>query len=722
MKNDFLLEVGCENLPSRYLPGAVSQLEKLFGDGLMSERIPFDGIEALGTPNRLIVRVFGITGKQAATEERIIGPPARAGLSPEGRYTRAAEGFAKSQGVPVDSLSKIETERGTYLAVVRRIRGRSTGVVLEERIPSWLGSVRFPKAMRWDGSGVSFARPVRWIVALLGGRLIRFHFGPLVSGRETRLSLYSEASVRVAGVEDYFMLMRKTGIILDPSARRRAVESAARRMAARTGGRLVEDEELVDIVANLVESPVAMAGTFGESFLALPREVVVTALKSHQRYFSIEDERGMLLPRFIAFADGARRNKREILQGYERVLHARLADAEFYYREDTARPLEEMARKLGAIVWLEGMGTLAQKADRIGMLARWLFNALGAGHADAVDRLTRAALLAKADLASEMVKDGKEFTLLQGYMGREYARSCGEDGEVAEAIFEHYLPRFAGDRLPETYTGTLLSLADKLDTIVGCFIAGFAPSGSQDPYALRRHALGILRITLEKGVSVPLPPAIREGLSLYEAEGLVDSKRMTQLAADVFAFFAQRFNTMLRGRGVDYDLVNAILATPWEIPPVVADMVGELQAMRRNDTLNDLVLAMKRIANIIPRTVKEKLGHERRDRGLELVEACAERREEELGFQSALFEQEAESALHGAVAGTSSRMLELERSGELSRTFAVLSSLVPPINRYFEDVLVNCEDELLKTNRISFLASIFRIITLYCDFSSIAGE
>ncbi len=722
VKGDFLLEVGCENLPSGYLPGALAQLGELFGDGLAAERIPIGGMRVLGTPNRLVVHITGLSDRQEAAEERIIGPPASVGLSPEGRYTKAAEGFAKSQGVSVKRLSAVETEKGAYLAVTRRVRGRDSGAVLKERIPQWIGSVRFPKTMRWDGSGVSFARPVRWIMALVDDRVLRFAYGSLVSGRETRLSLYREASVRVADVEEYFTIMRSSGVILDPSERKMAVGARARRMAARAGGRLVDDDELVGVVANLLESPVAMMGSFSDSFLSLPREVIVTALKSHQRYFSVEDEKGALSARFIAFADGAKLNKRGILKGYERVLQARLADAEFYYREDTARPLAEMAQKLDAIVWLEGMGTLAQKAERLEKLTGWLHSRITGGEAEAAERLVMAARLAKADLASEMVKDGKEFTLLQGYIGREYAFHSGEDDEVAEAIFEHYLPRFAGDELPRTYTGTVLSLADKLDTVTGCFIAGFAPSGSQDPYALRRHVLGILRIAVEKGVSVPLPAAIGESLSLYAGENLVDRSRIPELAVSVTDFFTQRFNTILRNSGFDYDLVNAILASPWEIPILARDMVGELQRMRETGALNDLVLAMKRVANIIPRRIRETLGVARRDRGIAYIGLLAGRREEELGFQSSLFREEAETALYDAVSSSSAKMIELERSGELVSVFAILASLAPPINRYFDDVLVNCEDEALRKNRISFLSMIYNYISVYCDFSNITGE
>jgi glycyl-tRNA synthetase beta chain len=722
VKSDFLLEVGCENLPSGYLPGALAQLGELFGDGLDAERIPFGEMHVLGTPNRLVVHVTGLSDRQEAAEERVIGPPATVGISPDGRYTKAAEGFAKSQRVSVKRLSTVETEKGAYLAVTRRIRGRSAAAVLKERIPHWLGSMRFPKAMRWDGSGVSFARPVRWIVVLLDDHVLRFTYGSLVSGRETRLSLYREASVRVATVEEYFTIMRSNGVILDPSERKRAVGARARRIAARTGGRLVDDEELVGIVANLLESPVAMMGTFSDSFLTLPREVIITALKSHQRYFSVEDERGNLSARFIAFADGAKRNKQGILKGYERVLQARLADAEFYYREDTARPLAEMARKLDTIVWLEGMGTLAQKEERLEKLACWLHSRIADGEAKAAGRLVRAAHLAKADLASEMVKDGKEFTLLQGYIGREYAFHSGEDDEVAEAIFEHYLPRFAGDELPGTYTGTVLSLADKLDTVTGCFIAGFVPSGSQDPYALRRHVLGILRIAVEKVVPVPLPAAIDESLSLYAGESLVERRRIPELAVSIRDFFAQRLNTILRSSSFDYDLVNAILASPWEIPSLAHDMVEELQRMRETGVLTDLVLAMKRVANIIPRRIKETLGVDRRDQGLAYIELLAGRKEEELGFQSSLFREDAEVALYDAVSSSSAKMIELEHSGELAPAFGILAYLVPLINRYFNDVLVNCEDEALRKNRISFLSIIYRYISVYCDFSSIAGE
>ncbi|HER44037.1 MAG TPA: glycine--tRNA ligase subunit beta, partial [Candidatus Eisenbacteria bacterium] len=501
-------------------------------------------------------------------EERIVGPPASVALADGGGYTKAGEGFARSQGVPVGRLVTVETDRGEYIAVVKRIRGRAVSSILRERIPEIVASVRFPKVMKWDSSGMRFARPIRWILALHGRKVPRLEIGGLSSGRKTRLSPFLEKGIGVASTSDYLPLLEEHGIILDGGERGGEVLRMAREKAEEHGGRLVEDDELVGIVSNLLESPVALAGRFDASFLGLPREVVVTALKSHQRYFSVEDDSGALKPLFIAFADGARRNLGEIVKGYERVLQARLADAEFYYREDTGLPLSELSMRLDRIVWLERLGTLAEKAARIEALALFIRERAGVGGDELDGRIRRAARLAKADLASEMVKDGKEFTKLQGYIGREYALASGEEPEVADAIFEHYLPRFSGDRLPGTDTGAILSVADKLDTIAGCFMIGLEPSGSQDPYALRRQAFGVLRILLERRMTIPLADLIGESVGLYrdaaeEGRGGVDAAAARER---VRAFLGSRFSGMLRDEGFDHDIVRALLSAPWVHP------------------------------------------------------------------------------------------------------------------------------------------------------------
>jgi len=718
VKKDFLLEIGCENLPSGYLDEMIEQTRKLFEGGLRSERILYEGLTVVGTPRRLVVHVRALAAKQEAAEESIVGPPVKIAVASDGSFTKAAEGFAKSQGVPPSSLSRVETPRGVYLAVVKRVKVKAAASILRERIPQWVQAIHSPKMMRWNSSGMRFARPIRWILCLCGTEVVRVKIDALVAGRRTRLSPLFEKTISVKSVDHYFALMRKSGIVLDPSARRDAVRAQAVECARAQGSALVEDEDLVAIVANLLESPVAMAGAYDEAFLDLPREVVVTALKSHQRYFSVAGPRGKLVPHFVAFADGARRGAAAIVKGYERVLRARLDDAVFYYREDTARPFEEMAGKLSGIVWLEGLGSLAGKAARIEALALWMRTEWGIGGQELERSIRRAALLAKADLASEMVKDGKEFTALQGYIGREYARVSGETGDVAEAIYEHYLPRFAGDAIPRGEASTLLALADKIDTITGCFIMGLEPSGSQDPYALRRHAMGVLRILIAKRAALSLPGAIERSLSLFADAPRSFPRSRDELVAALREFFSQRLYPVLRGDGADHDLVAAILASPWERPYAVADMVAELRDLRKKGELAPFVLAMKRITNIIPRSMREPFTY---DAGMNALEAFSDRRESGLGFSSSLFTVDAEGKLNDEMSRSCKDLLEARRSGEAVRSLSIIKNTVPYVNKFFEDVLVNCEDEKIRNNRIAFLLCSYRVFMLFCDFSQIAG-
>jgi glycyl-tRNA synthetase beta chain len=719
VKQDFLLEVGCENLPSGYLDDAIAQLQKLFTEGLPAARISFEGIRAMGTPKRLVVHVTGLAAKQDAAEERIVGPPSKIAIAPDGSFTKAAEGFARSQGMPVTSLARVETGKGEYLAVIKRIRGKPTVSILKELVPAWIQGIRMPKTMRWGSNGLRFGRPIRWLLCLYGDRVVPMKIGGLVAGRLSRHSPLFEKTVVVKSIDHYFSAMRRSGIILDPAARRDAVRTSSRECARALGGALVEDEELVSIVANLLESPVALAGGYDEAFLQLPREVIVTALKSHQRYFSVVGARGTLVPAFIAFADGARRNTKGIVKGYERVLRARLEDAVFYYREDTAKPFEEMAGKLAGIIWLEGLGSLAEKASRVEALALWMRSAWNVGGEELERSIRRAARLAKADLASEMVKDGKEFTALQGYMGREYARVSGETSEVAEAIFEHYLPRFAGDCLPRGDTSMLVALADKMDTITGCFIMGLEPSGSQDPYALRRHAMGVLRILIARKAPLSLTKSLERSVEIFRDGSGAFSRGREELLPALHEFFSQRMYTILRNDGVDHDLVAAILAAPWDYPHATEAMGIDLQSRRKRGELATFVLAMKRISNIIPRVLREGFTV---DIGIKALTAFSERQVSELGIAAESFSVEAEKKLYDALSIASRKLIEAERSSEIERSLEILSALVPYVNKYFDDVLVNCEDEKIRNNRIAFLANTYRAFMLFCDFSLIAGE
>jgi glycyl-tRNA synthetase beta chain len=682
-------------------------------------KIEHQSLYVTGTPNRLVVYAEGLPSKQGGSVSVITGPPVSVAVSEDGSWAKAAEGFAKKQGVGVDRLMRIETGKGDYLAVEIVEKGRSVDAVLKESVPRWISSVRFPKVMKWDSTDVRFARPIRWILALLGGKHLKFEFGSISSASFTRLSPYSEDDIQVEAPEHYFEIVKKSRIILDRDKREGKVREEAEKAAAASGDRLVEDGELCAMVANLVESPVAMAGSFEGRFLELPRDVIVTALKSHQRYFSVESKSGKLRPGFIAFANGARRNKAEILKGYERVLQARLEDASFYYREDTSISLEDMSRRLDGIVWLEGLGTLADKADRISSIGEWICRIWRPEEILLGEKVERAARLAKADIASEMVKDGKEFTKLQGYIGREYARAAGEDDEVAEALFEHYLPRFSGDALPSTATGTVLALADRFDTIAGCYIQGYEPTGSQDPYALRRQAVGVLRICSEKGVPLEIPEALSLSLDQYgESSAALTREDRSRLITGMVDLFTQRLTTILRGKGYDYDIVSAALSAPWQFPFAVEDLVRRLQGMRGSDKLVTFTLAMKRIVNILPREYRRPVG---RKEVYEAMHGFSEERKDGYAFDPALFTEESERVLFKEVSIASGKLRELKPE-ETGRSVEILYTLVPAVNRYFDEVLVNCEDNTVRENRISFLIALSRISGRFCNFQEIVSE
>jgi len=723
LKKDFLLEIGSENLPSGYIDSALEQLRESFVNLLDSARVGFDSVRVYGTPRRLVVHGIGLAVIQDSSEEKVIGPPLGIAMDESGNFTKAAVGFARSQGVDVSELRKVETDRGLYLAVVKKVKGRRTTAVLRESLPGIISGIRFPKIMRWDDSGFRWPRPVRWILCLFGDDVVRIRIGNITSGCITHLSVYEESPVSVKNAVDYFWVMAKARIVLSNSERRELVRAKAAEAAERCGGRLVEDEDLVCTVANMLEVPVPIFGSYDRTFLKLPDEVIVTALKSHQKYFSIKKKRGnSLIPYFVAFADGARRNLEGIKMGYERVLHARLDDAVFYFNEDTAKPLDSMAEKLAGIVWMEGLGSLAQKASRMEKLALWVMDEW-MGMDDALaGKVRRASRLAKADLASEMVKDGKEFTRLQGYIGREYARISGEDGEIAGAIFEHYLPRFAGDKLPQETTGILLAVADKVDTIAGCFALELEPTGSQDPYALRRHAAGLLRILIEKEIPISIRELFDEAIKhvLSDASAGKVKRDRGKLFSLIKAFLDQRLSLMLRSSGFDYDLVNAAIFAPWDSPIAVRNLVQELQLRRRNNTLEPLVLAIKRIANILPREYREDFS---KGEGEAVVKAFAEKDEAKLGFSSSLFKEEAEKELYKAVSQTAAKLLDIYSDySRFHEAVVVFEGLRDIVNRYFDDVLVNCEDTEIRRNRLLFLLRLNQAISLFCDFSKISGE
>jgi len=723
VRRDYLLEIGCENLPSGYLTAALEQLRNHLETGLGDERINYQSMSVSGTPNRLVVHITGLDEKQETLTETITGPPLAMALSEDGSYNQAARGFARSRGVDLEDLIRVEKKKGEYIAVQKEIPGIRTGDLLLSRLPGWITGIKFPRDMRWDSSSLIFARPVRWILSRFSKEELKLKLGSLESASRTRLKPYFDEYTEVDSIDHYFSLMNKEMIILSPDKRRKAVREAVEREAAELGGRVVRDDELVDTVSNLLESPVPLVGRYDRRFLKLPRQVIIAALKGHQKYFSVEDESGTLLPFFISFADGVSENLEEIGRGNERVLQARLYDAEFYYMEDTSEPVEEMAEKLKNIVWMRGMGSLYEKSLRMEELSLW-FNRewlSGSREMDAV--LSRTSRLAKADLASEMVKDGKEFTRLQGYIGREYARKSGENDQVAAAIFEHYLPRFAGDRLPESEAGIIVSCADKLDNISGGFLLDLKPTGSQDPYALRRQALGVLRIMIERRIQLPLFSAVKKSLSCFDPERVERvGKEVGEVASEVCDFLEQRLSGLLRGKGYEYDpdLVSAVIAGGWESPSEAVRMVSELSGMRKRGELDAFTTAMKRIANIIPESA---LHAEEAVDAVAAIRDISSGRIENLPFTDELFNEEAERELFRRSVAVCTEADRLYQEGESHLIFKVLSEkIVDAVNRFFEEVMVNCDDMEVRNNRQFFLHALHRIFSHYCDYSLVQEE
>ncbi len=552
-----LLEIGTEELPAGDLSLALAQLREAAPAMLEEARLDYGRLHVLGTPRRLALLVEGLSPRQRAREEIVKGPPARAAYDAEGRPTPAAIGFARRQGVDVADLQVRSMDGGEYVVAVRRVEGRPAFDVLQELLPRLVAGLRFPMSMRWNETGVAFSRPIRWLTALLGDAVVPFEYAGLQANRFTRGSRPEGSPLlELAWADDYRDRMRAHAILVDPDERRAAVAAQAAAQAARVGGHIPEDPDLLEEVTNLVEQPTAFLGRFDESFLQLPQEVLIAVMKKHQRYFPVVDGEGQLLPYFVAVRNGGEEYLDTVRQGNEAVLRARFADADYFYREDTRRALESFLPRLATLTFQEQLGSMLDKTRRLEGLVPEIARMLGLSDAETAIAL-RAAHLCKADLATQMVV---EFTSLQGVMGREYALKSGERPEVAQAVLEHYLPRYAGDALPQTMPGLALGLADRLDSLAGLFAVGLVPTGSADPYGLRRDALGLVQAL----IGVRRPFSLRAGLEA--------AARLLPVAADPAAleaaleFVVGRLRVYLRERGFRYDIVEAVLAARGDDP------------------------------------------------------------------------------------------------------------------------------------------------------------
>lgn len=699
MAKPFLLEIGVEEIPAHVVAPSLEALRAAVEALLVEARLlePGATVRSAGTPRRLVIEASAVLDRQEDREVVALGPAKRAAFDAAGAPTKAAIGFAKSKGLAPEALETVATEKGEYVAARVLERGEAARALLEARLPAVIVGMRFPKSMRWESSGVVFTRPVRWILALLGGEALVFAVADVASGDRTFGHRFlGRGPFPIATPGAYRETLRKAHVIVDHAERRGLIEKGLHAAAQSLGGRLVVDDELVDEVTFLVETPGVLAGRFDPRHLVLPREVIATAMKAHQRYFTVEDAAGKLLPNFLSVVNlppGDAERDATVRAGNERVLAARLEDAEFYWREDQKTPLREKVPLLDRVVWQEALGTVGEKARRIAALGEEIAAAFG-GDTREVARL--AAPLLKADLVTDMIQDGKEFTKLQGFMGREYARASGEPGPVAEAIFEHYLPRFAGDRLPSTPAGAALSIADKLDTIVGCTGVGFAPTGSQDPYALRRLARGILRILRENDAAAPLdlPALVARAIALYGDKLRVDA---TKLEADVTGFFKDRLENLLTEEGVSYDAASAAFAVTVN-PRDVEARARAIDAARQTPDFERLAVGFKRVANIL--------------KGAEHTGAP----------DPARFSEPQESALHDAVAKAARAVDAPLAAHRYDEVMQHLLATRPAIDAFFDKVLVMADDPAVRANRVALLASVRVLFLRFADISRIVIE
>ena len=681
---DFLLEIGVEELPAGDVDDALAQLRaaapKLLGD----LRLDCQSLVTYATPRRLVVYAHRLAPRQTDLERTVQGPPARAAFDADGNLTQAAIGFARKQGVDVSALQRITTKDGEYVAAVVRTAGRPAVDVLAEALPGFIAGIRFDKAMRWNASGVAFSRPIRWIVALFGPAVIPFTYANVVSGNVSRgLRPYGSPDLPIESPAAYFKAMGEQGIVLDQDERRARIVEQAHTLAAEVGGRIPEDADLLAEVTNLVERPTVLRGGFSPDHLALPREVLVTVMRKHQRYFAVEDEHGKLLPYFIAVRNGDRQHLDQVTHGNEHVIRARFADAAYFYRKDTARPLESFLPRLSTLTFQEKLGSVLDKNNRLAGLVPAMVALLGMGeHVLPVAR--RAAHLAKADLATQMVV---EMTSLQGVMGRHYALLNGEPEAVAEAIYEHWLPRSAGDALPRTPAGIALALLDRLDSLAGLFAAGLEPRATADPYGLRRAALGVVQILATRQIDLDLAEALDP---VANAQPIPVS---TEVRAAVLGFIAARLRAWLLDLDLPHDVVEAVLAEQSRNPYRAVQGIDDLREWVKREDWSSILDSFARCVRITRGQPAYPLR----------PEALSEPAERDL---YTAYRRAADS---------------LTLSDNVGAMLAVFAGMTPAVTRFFEDVLVMDEDQAVRENRLALLQAVAGLAAGRADFSKLVG-
>jgi len=684
---DFLLEIGSEEIPAGFITPSCEYLKNEFNKRLSDAGVGFENIVSDGTPRRFYVSISGLDEKQADKEETIMGPPASVAYDADGNLTKAGAGFVKSKGLSEDSLEKVETERGVYLSGVKKTKGVPTRDLVESMLVDVIKSIPFRKSMRWGDKSFRYARPVHWFVALFDGGVIDFEIDGIKSGNKTMgHRIHANEYFEVKDYADYLKVLKENKVVATAAERMDMVRAQVAEIEKETGYKVDLDEDLLQTVAGLVEYPISMLGEFEESYLELPADVLITSMKNHQKYFYVTDKDGNIVNKFIGVSNTDPKDPELVKTGYARVLRARLADAAFFWENDKKYPLEKRVDELKKVVYQEKIGTSYEKMERFSALAEFFAESFNAG---AKADTARASVLCKADLLSEMVY---EFPELQGIMGHIYSKLQGENDTVASAIEEHYLPRFAGDDLPKSDVGAFVSMADKLDTMCGIFAINLIPTGNQDPYALRRGAIGILNIIKDKGYRMGLKTMINQGVDGLKKYMEFDAEKTSEL---IYDFIIQRYRQMLAGEGIPADCVDAACEVSDDII-TIEKAAKALAESKQTAEFASIAGGYKRINNIL-----KKSEH-----------SSAE-------YDEALFENDYERELAALISDKADQINREVSEENFTVAMTQLLTFSGPVDSFFDNVMVMAKDEKVKNNRLSLLLKLKEIFNTLGDLTKI---
>lgn len=690
-----ILEIGTEEIPAQYMENALKDLNRLAKNYLEESRINYKEIKVYGTPRRLVLFIFHINEKQEDILQKIKGPAYSIAYNKDSQPQKPALKFAQSQRIDVDDLIVEDTEKGKYIFALKSKIGQPTLNILSQIFSKIIKSIQFPKSMRWEEKSLRFIRPIRWILALYGKEIIRFNLNGLDSENITYgHRLLSPKKIRISSTQEYFRKIKKNYVIIDPKIRENIIRTDIKKIIKEINGEKIINEKQLKEVIYLVEYPNAILGKYDKKYLELPKDVLTIVMEKHQKYFPVFKNKDELLPLFIVIINNSKEYASKIIEGNENVLRARLEDAKFFYQEDQKIPLEKRVNKLKNVIFRENLGSLFDKTKRLELLCDYITDDLRVEQKVKKD-LLRSARLCKADLVTETVK---EFPELQGIMGKEYAVLSGEREEVAEAIFEHYLPRFSGDRLPVTKSGMILGIADKVDTIIGCFVMGLAPTGSQDPYGLRRQSRGKIAIILKNNLEISLKDIIEKSLSLYKESVSVELKiDENEIVSQILSFLKQRLKNIFLEDGIRYDVIDAVLAVDSDGDVVdIKNRIKAIEELYNQPIFRKILNSSNRVLNL-------------------------SKNNEETEIDQLLLKEKAELNLYHNYESIYPRTKEFISNKEYKKVFKLLGDLCEPVDEFFDQVLVMDKDKNIRKNRIALIKKIGILFNQVADLSKIVS-